>query len=135
MGLGVTKDEVEAVKWYRKGAEQGSAQAQNNLGQSYRFGLGTAVDRSEAVKWYRKAAMQGLPEAQHNIGECYRTGFGLAEDQVEAYAFWNLAGASYERSRADLAIMERGMSAEARARGQQRTKELQKEIEANIAAK
>jgi hypothetical protein len=31
--------------------------------------------------------------------------------------------------------MERGMSPEARARGQQRTKELQKEIEANIAAK
>jgi TPR repeat protein len=81
------------------------------------------------------ASMQGLPEAQHNLGECYRTGFGLAEDQVEAYAFWNLAGASYERSRADLAILERGMSPEARARGQQRTKELQKEIADKQAAK
>ena len=31
-GQGVGKDEVEAVKWYRKSAEQGDARAQCNLG-------------------------------------------------------------------------------------------------------
>ena len=30
-GQGVAKDEVEAVKWYRKAAEQNHAQAQYNL--------------------------------------------------------------------------------------------------------
>ena len=31
-GRGVAKDEVEAVKWYRKAAEQGDADAQGILG-------------------------------------------------------------------------------------------------------
>ena len=31
-GDGVLKDSAEAVKWYRKSAEQGNANAQNNLG-------------------------------------------------------------------------------------------------------
>ena len=30
-GLGVTRNVDEAVKWYRKAAEQGLAEAQNNL--------------------------------------------------------------------------------------------------------
>ena len=34
-GLGVAKDEAEAVKWYRKAADQGYATAQFNLGVIY----------------------------------------------------------------------------------------------------
>ena len=34
-GVGVAKDEAEAVKWYRKAAEQNHAQAQYNLGVCY----------------------------------------------------------------------------------------------------
>jgi len=30
-GIGVDKDEIEAVKWYRKAAEQGYSNAQYNL--------------------------------------------------------------------------------------------------------
>ena len=33
--LGVAKDEVEAVKWFRKAAEQNHAEAQYNLGVCY----------------------------------------------------------------------------------------------------
>ena len=39
-GLGVRQDRVEAVRWYRRAAEQGSAQAQNNLGIMYDEGRG-----------------------------------------------------------------------------------------------
>ena len=35
LGLGVSKDYVEAVKWFRKAAEQGYARAQYSLGVSY----------------------------------------------------------------------------------------------------
>ena len=35
MGRGVAKDQVEAVKWYRKAAEQNHAEAQYNLGVCY----------------------------------------------------------------------------------------------------
>lgn len=34
-GQGVFRDDVEAVKWYRRAAEQGYASAQFNLGASY----------------------------------------------------------------------------------------------------
>ena len=37
-GKGVSKDEVESVKWYRKAAEQNDAMAQNSLGNSYANG-------------------------------------------------------------------------------------------------
>ena len=70
-GQGVAKDEVEAVKWYRKAAEQNDAEAQNNLGLCYANGQGVAKDEVEAVKWYRKAAEQNYAEAQYNLGLCY----------------------------------------------------------------
>jgi TPR repeat protein len=63
-GRGVTKDESEAVKWYRKSAEQGNEPAQYNLGVMYANGLGVAKDESEAVKWYRKSAEQGDADAK-----------------------------------------------------------------------
>jgi uncharacterized protein len=52
-GLGVEQDYAEAVKWYRKAADQGVTAAQSNLGLMYAQGLGVAQDYAEAVKWYR----------------------------------------------------------------------------------
>jgi tetratricopeptide (TPR) repeat protein len=51
----VAKDYAEAVKWYRKAAEQNLAVAQNRLGFCYAKGEGVAKDQVEAVKWYREA--------------------------------------------------------------------------------
>ena len=47
-------DYKEAVKWYRLAAEQGGAEAQNNLGHMYDKGEGVAQDYKEAEKWYRR---------------------------------------------------------------------------------
>jgi uncharacterized protein len=63
-GSGVTKDEAEAVKWYRKAAEQGLAVAQYFLGVMYANGSGVTKDETEAVKWHRKAADQGDERAK-----------------------------------------------------------------------
>ncbi len=41
---GVTRDDVEAVKWYRLAAEQGYALAQNNLALVYETGRGVTRD-------------------------------------------------------------------------------------------
>ena len=70
-GLGVAKDDVQAVQWYRKAADQGHAEAQYNLGFMYAQGRGVAQDYAQAVQWYRKAADQGLVQAQINLGGMY----------------------------------------------------------------
>ena len=83
----------------------------------------------EAVRWYRKAAEQGHAEAQYNLGSCYDNGDGVAKDEIEAYAYWNLSGITFEEARKRRASLEKKMSPDARLLGQQRTKQLQKEIE------
>ena len=63
---------AEAVKWFRKAAEQGHADAQYHLGWCYRKGEGVPQDTAEAVKWWRKAARQGNFRAQYwlkDLGE------------------------------------------------------------------
>ncbi|MBI4327634.1 MAG: SEL1-like repeat protein [Chloroflexi bacterium] len=89
--LGVAEDEVEAVKWYRKAAEQNLADAQCNLGICYANGQGVAKDEVEAVKWYRKAAEQNLADAQCNLGNCYADGRGVAKDEVQAVKWYRKA--------------------------------------------
>ena len=66
-GEGVARDYAEAVRWYRKAAEQGHAVAQNKLGVRYARGEGVARDYAEAVRWYRKAAEQGDVEARRAL--------------------------------------------------------------------
>ena len=61
-GAGVAKDEVEAVKWYRKAAEQNDASRLNTRWPVVASkGEGIAMIPVEAVKWYRKAAEQITP--------------------------------------------------------------------------
>ena len=58
---GVVQDDVTAVKWFTKAAQQGNASAQFNLGLMYANGEGVVQDDVTAVKWYTKAAQQGVP--------------------------------------------------------------------------
>ena len=53
---GVAEDEEEAVKWYRKAAEQGYAIAQLKLADCYYHGNGVTKNYAEAVEWYRESA-------------------------------------------------------------------------------
>jgi len=66
-GEGVAKDEAEAVKWYRKAADQGFANAQFNLGYMYANGRGVVKDEVEAYKWYLLAGAQGDEDAKKEI--------------------------------------------------------------------
>jgi len=97
----VAKDDAEAVKWFRKAAEQNDARAQAALGVRYAKGQGVAKNKAEAVKWYRKAAEQNVADAQYNLGVCYANGQGVTEDDAEAVKWFrkaaeqNLADAQY----------------------------------------
>ncbi len=105
-GDGVARDGVEAVRWYRKAAERGSADAQTNLGAMYAKGDGVAKNDGEAEKWYRLAAKQGMPEAQNNLGAMYASGRGLAKDGVEAIKWYRRAAEQgYAVAQSNLGMM------------------------------
>ena len=82
---------TEAVKWYRKAADQGYAGAQCNLGICYENGNGVTQSYTEAVKWYRKGADQGNMYAQCNLGYCYDKGNGVTQSYTEAVKWYRKA--------------------------------------------
>ena len=69
VGDGIAKDRGEAVKWLRKSAESGYAEAQYALGDFY-AALDPAdelADLREAEKWLKAAAAQGNTDAQSRL--------------------------------------------------------------------
>ena len=92
-GEGIPENDAEAVKWYRKAADQGFAKAQFNLGVMYVKGEGVPENDAEAFKWYRKAfsADQGFAKAQFNLGVMYHNGEGVPENDIRAYVWWSMA--------------------------------------------
>jgi uncharacterized protein len=102
-GEGVPKDLTEALKWYRKAAEQGDAPAQVELAELYKGAPGVRQDFTEVVRWYRAAAEQGYRYAQLGLGARYEDGEGVSKDLVQAHMWYNLAA-------------ERGLALAAKAR-------------------
>ena len=90
-GEGVEKSYQEAVKWYRKAAEQGNAMAQAGLAACYYDGIGVEKNGQEAVKWYRKAAEQGNAVAQVSLANCYYGGIGVEKSYQEAVKWYRKA--------------------------------------------
>ncbi|MCY1306228.1 Sel1-repeat-containing protein YbeT [compost metagenome] len=68
-GIGVEIDAPAAVRWFRKAAEQGNADAQFFLGIAYARGDGVEQDLSAAAEWYAKAAAQGMRKAQELLAK------------------------------------------------------------------
>ena len=64
---GIPLDFAEAVKWFRKAAEQGRAKAQYNLGLMYAKGEGVPKDLVQAHVWWNIAAAQGNEDAKKNL--------------------------------------------------------------------
>jgi TPR repeat protein len=76
---GFLKDYDEALKWFLKAANQGSAIGQERVGFMYLHGRGKSfsLDHSnvlEAIPWLQKSADQGNADAQYWLGTVYREG-------------------------------------------------------------
>lgn len=74
-------------------AQDGNAEAQNNVGHMYEEGFGVAQNYATAMEWYRQAAASNLAEAEHNIGLLYNNGYGVAQNFIEAVKWFKLAAA------------------------------------------
>ena len=73
-GWACLRDYAEALKGYRRSAEQGDLAAQYMLGLIYDGGFGVPQDHAEALKWYRRSAEQGNVAAQYTLGSMYDGG-------------------------------------------------------------
>ena len=126
----VKKDRAESMKWYRRAADQGnmkaladlvwcgdtkalaelrsraengSAEAQEQLAVVYVMGWGVNRDYGEAAQWRRKAAEQGNAEAQYHLAEMYERG-DVTLDYAEALKWYRKAAeAGYEGAENELA--------------------------------
>ena len=89
-----------------KAAEQGVADAQNDLGFMYASGKGVQQDDAKAAKWYCKAAEQGYAKAQYNLGVAYDSGEGVMQSDEAAADWYYKAGLSYlKEGKRDDALM------------------------------
>jgi TPR repeat protein len=92
-GEGVPKDFAKAFEILSPIANQGNADAQNNIGQMYYWGAGIAKDYAQALDWFTKSAKQGNPEAQYYLGTMYITGVGVTKDYTQALAWFQKSAA------------------------------------------
>lgn len=90
-GHGVTKNEDEALAWYRKSADQGNGMALYKLADKYRNGAAGEKNKAKADELFRKAipnlrmlANQGRSDAQQALGLCLSYGYGVPVDNAEA---------------------------------------------------
>ena len=67
-GYGTKQNFNESIKWLTNSANQGNANAQNNLGIYYKT---VEKNDKEAFKWYTLSANQGNLAAQNNLGNYY----------------------------------------------------------------
>jgi hypothetical protein len=119
-GRAVSRDNGEAMNWFRRAADQGYALAQLQLGVMFSEGQGVPQDYAEAARWFRLAADQGDGQAQYNLGIFYSKGQSGEPDNVSAYMWFNLAGAHFPASdvRHDTAVASRDLVAKQMTRDQ-----------------
>jgi TPR repeat protein len=60
-GEGVSRDYVEAARWWRLAAEQGNISGQIGMGVAYRYGEGVPQDYARAHMWFNLAAASNDP--------------------------------------------------------------------------
>ncbi len=103
-GLATTKDENEAVRWYRKAADQDYLQSIYALAEFHMWGsYGVEKSTEKAVQLWHKAAETGDVIAQHSLGNLYLEGLYVEQNREEAIKWYRKAAQQgYKPSRKKL---------------------------------
>jgi TPR repeat protein len=83
-GIGTTRDDWEAARWFRKGADRGNRDATAALAIALLEGRGVGKDQSEALRLLKVAAEQDQIEALSRLGHIVLEGKIAAKDPLEA---------------------------------------------------
>jgi TPR repeat protein len=89
LGDKVSKNDVEATRWFQEAAIQENPWGQANLGTAYHEGRGVEQSFELAIFWYKKAAIQNHPEVQYNLALMYFDGIGIEKNSEEAIKYLN----------------------------------------------
>jgi eukaryotic-like serine/threonine-protein kinase len=92
-GEGLPRDEVKALDWFRKAAQQNYAKAEVNLGDMYLSGRGGLPEGSyaDALSWFLKAAAQNDPAAEYRLGLMFERGLGTDQNPQDAVDYFRKA--------------------------------------------
>ena len=80
-----------AFRAWKDLAEDGEAEAQNNIAYLYERGYGVKQSYTRAIEWYKKAAAQQSPEAIYNLGMLAFDGYGMRQDYLAARRYFTEA--------------------------------------------
>lgn len=97
-GIGCSQNYKEAMKWYRKGAEESAfmtikRDGEVRIGLMYAFGNGVQKDEAQAKYWLRRAAEHGETfAAAYGLAMLYT--YGSQKDEVEGVKWGRKAAES-----------------------------------------
>ncbi len=72
-GVGVERDPVKAVQFFRQAADLGNADAMDYLATCYMYGDGVEENQTEANRWFTKAAEGGNITSMFTLGSAYES--------------------------------------------------------------
>jgi TPR repeat protein len=87
-GIGVKKSSTTMFQLRLMAAEEGMAEAQNEVAASYLHGYGVQKDTGSAYYWYQKSADQDNAIGQNQVGICYEKGLGRQIDKKTAFSWY-----------------------------------------------
>ncbi|NKB46033.1 MAG: hypothetical protein GKS03_17365 [Alphaproteobacteria bacterium] len=90
-GHGVDQDVFMAAQLYKRGADEGYADAQWLLGELYLNSEVVGISPVKAAASFSKAALQEHPEALYSLATLYQTGHGVEKNPAGAADLFTLA--------------------------------------------
>lgn len=83
-GEGVERSYTQAMRYYRKAAQQDSAEGWYRMGLMYANGLGEAQSWEQAAACWKKAAKLDSAEAMRALADLYEQGLGVERSDIRA---------------------------------------------------
>lgn len=99
------KQYPQAMEYFLKAADKGSANAINAIAIYYYEGKWCERHLQKAAQWFRYAAEMGYASAQRNLADCLRKGEGVPVNMEEAFA-WYMRAAEKENIKAQFMVGE-----------------------------
>jgi len=115
LGIGTEKNEAEAARLHKLGAEKGDASCQYYHGCNLTLGIGTKKDAVAGISWIRKSAAQQNEQAEYFLHQAYRDGNVVEKDEALARQ-WLLKAAEHGHHDARVEMAEEILNAQDKGR-------------------